>query len=107
MTFEYSTKLFKRETIERFIVYFKNIVRGIVENKDQRISDLEIITEEEKRRILFDFNDTEGEYPKDKTIHQLFEEQVEQSAGPYCCCRGNRVETLRATSLQTNLPPIE
>ncbi|UCH96977.1 MAG: AMP-binding protein, partial [Candidatus Aminicenantes bacterium] len=77
--FEYSTKLFKRETIEQFIIYFKNIVRSIVENKNRRISNLEILTEEEKKRILFDFNDTEREYPKDKTIHQLFEEQVERT----------------------------
>ncbi len=79
LTFEYSTKLFKPETIERFIVYFKNIVRSIIENKNQRISDLEILTVEEKKRILFDFNDTKTEYAKDKTIHQLFEEQVERT----------------------------
>jgi len=78
-TFGYSTKLFKRETLERFIVYFKNIVRSIVENKNRRISDLEVLTEEEKRRILFDFNDTKREYPKDKNIHRLFEEQVEKT----------------------------
>jgi FkbH-like protein len=77
-TFEYSTKLFKRGTIERFIVYFKNIVGSIVENRNQRIFDIEIITEEERRRVLFDFNDTYVEYPKDKTIHQLFEEQAAQ-----------------------------
>ncbi len=76
LTFEYCTKLFKRETIEKFIVYFVNIIRGVVENRRQRISDLEIITEEEKRRILFGFNDTEREYPKDKTIHRLFQVQV-------------------------------
>jgi amino acid adenylation domain-containing protein len=77
--FEYSTKLFKLETVEKFIVYFKNIVRSIVENKKLKISDLEILTEEEKNRILFEFNDTEAEYPKDKSIHRLFEEQVERT----------------------------
>ncbi|HLP47541.1 MAG TPA: amino acid adenylation domain-containing protein, partial [Candidatus Kapabacteria bacterium] len=74
-TFEYSTKLFREENIKRFTRYFKNILRGIIKNKDRRISNFEIITEEEKKRILFDFNDTEREYPGDKTIHQLFEEQ--------------------------------
>ncbi|MGD2092001.1 MAG: amino acid adenylation domain-containing protein, partial [Candidatus Aminicenantes bacterium] len=78
-TLEYSTKLFKRETIERFIIYFKNIVRSIIENKNQRISDLEILTEEEKNRILFEFSDTEREYPKDKTLHGLLEEQADRT----------------------------
>jgi amino acid adenylation domain-containing protein len=76
-TFEYSTELFKQETIERFIAYFINIIRGAVENKQKRISDFEIITEAEKKRILFDFNNSEREYPKDKTIRRLFEDQVE------------------------------
>ncbi|MDQ1351194.1 MAG: tyrocidine synthetase, partial [Acidobacteriota bacterium] len=74
--FEYSTKLFKEETIKRFIAYFKNIVNGVILDKDRKISDFEIIMEEEKKRILFEFNDTAAEYPKDKTIHQLFAEQV-------------------------------
>jgi amino acid adenylation domain-containing protein len=77
--FEYCTKLFKRETIERFIVYFKNIVISIVENKNRGISGLEILAEEEKRRILFDFNDTEAGYPKNKTISRLFAEQAERT----------------------------
>jgi len=79
LTFEYSTKLFKRETIEGFIVYFKNIVNSIIENRNRKIFELEILTAEEKHRILFDFNDTEREYDRDKTIQQLFEEQVEKT----------------------------
>jgi amino acid adenylation domain-containing protein len=79
LNFEYSTKLFKEETANRFITYFKNVVNGFIENKDRRISDLEILTGEEKNRVLFEFNDTGAEYPKDKTIHQLFEEQAAQT----------------------------
>ncbi|HLP47728.1 MAG TPA: amino acid adenylation domain-containing protein, partial [Candidatus Kapabacteria bacterium] len=98
--FEYCTKLFKAETVNRFITYFKNIVNGIIENKDRRIADFEIITEEEKKKILFDFNDTETQYPKDKTIHQLFTEQTEKSPDRIAVVGGTAVETLRATSLQ-------
>ncbi|HLP59329.1 MAG TPA: amino acid adenylation domain-containing protein, partial [Candidatus Deferrimicrobium sp.] len=79
LTFAYSTKLFKPETIARFIVYFKNIVSRIIENKNQKISALEILTEEEKNRLLYDFNNTAVDYPKNKTIHQLFAEQVEKA----------------------------
>ncbi|HLP59141.1 MAG TPA: amino acid adenylation domain-containing protein, partial [Candidatus Deferrimicrobium sp.] len=79
LTFEYSKELFKPETIERFIFYFKNIARSVVENKNRTISDLEILSEEEKNRILNAFNKTGAVYPKNKTIQQLFEEQVEKS----------------------------
>jgi amino acid adenylation domain-containing protein len=43
------------------------------------ISTIEIITEEEKKVILYCFNDTAREYPKDKTIHQLFAGQAAQT----------------------------
>ncbi|MDQ1354395.1 MAG: hypothetical protein QG657_4704, partial [Acidobacteriota bacterium] len=77
-TFEYSTNLFREETINRFSAYFKNIVNQVIDDRSRRISDIEIITAEEKKKVLYDFNDTEAEYPKDKTIYQLFTEQAER-----------------------------
>ncbi|HLP57758.1 MAG TPA: amino acid adenylation domain-containing protein, partial [Candidatus Deferrimicrobium sp.] len=78
-TFEYCTKLFNAETIERFINYFKNILSNIIKNKDGKIFTFEILPESEKNLILFEFNNTQAEYPKDKTIHALFVEQAEKS----------------------------
>ena len=37
-----------------------------------------MLDEEEKNKILYEFNDTQAEYPRDKTIQELFEEQVER-----------------------------
>ncbi|HLP59309.1 MAG TPA: AMP-binding protein, partial [Candidatus Deferrimicrobium sp.] len=79
-TLGYSTKLFKQETVARFIVYFKNIISRILENKNRRISDLDILAAEEKNRILYELNETERAYPRDKTIQQLFAEQAERTA---------------------------
>ncbi|MCU0290337.1 MAG: amino acid adenylation domain-containing protein, partial [Acidobacteria bacterium] len=73
---QYCTKLFKKETIERFINYFKKIVSIVVKESNIRLSDIEIIPEEEKKQVLFDFNNIAAEYPKDKTIHQLFEGMI-------------------------------
>jgi amino acid adenylation domain-containing protein len=80
-SFEYCTKLFRKETVLKFAQYFKNIIYRIIENLDSRLSRLEIITEEERRRVLKDFNNTpntRGDYPYDKTIFQLVEEQVKR-----------------------------
>ncbi|MCP4157810.1 MAG: AMP-binding protein, partial [bacterium] len=76
--FQYSTALFKRETVERFKDYFINTVTGSLEKEVTRIADIEIITEKEKKQVLYEFNETETPYPKDKTIHRLFEEQVQK-----------------------------
>jgi amino acid adenylation domain-containing protein len=78
ITFNYSSALFKKETIETFAAYFKNIVSIVILQKDIKLFQIEILSAEEKRQLVYDFNDTEAEFPKDKTLHQLFEEQVEQ-----------------------------
>ncbi len=77
--FEYCTRLFASETIERFIVYFKEIIVSVIKDPGAKICDMDIIPEEEKQQLLYEFNDTTGEYPADKTIHGLFAEQVEQT----------------------------
>ncbi|MFC2145980.1 amino acid adenylation domain-containing protein, partial [Acidobacteriota bacterium] len=76
---EFCTKLFKHETIDRFIGFFKNIVSFIVESPDRRISHIPMMSEAEKTQVLYDFNDTETQYPQDKTIHALFQEHVEKT----------------------------
>jgi acyl carrier protein len=50
--FEYSTRLYKKETIERFAIYFKKILSAVMENPDKHISDIEIISDEEKNRFI-------------------------------------------------------
>ncbi len=79
--FEYCTKLFREETISRFIKYFKAIVSSVVEYPGRKIGEIGIITKEERKQVLVTFNETDAEYPKDKVIRQLFEEQVERT--PY------------------------
>jgi amino acid adenylation domain-containing protein len=76
---EYCTRLFKEETIHRFINYFKLIVETVIKDPHQTLSEIELVAGEEKRKILYDFNDTKTGYPGEKTIHQLFAEQAEQT----------------------------
>jgi amino acid adenylation domain-containing protein len=79
--FEFSTLLFKIETIERIIGYFKNILSAVRVNPALRLSEIEIITEAEKQRILEMSVKTEARYDNDKTIHELFEEQAARNPG--------------------------
>ncbi|MCU0287925.1 MAG: amino acid adenylation domain-containing protein, partial [Acidobacteria bacterium] len=103
---EYCTQLFNENTISRFIVYFKKILNTVIENRDIQLGNLEIITETEKHQIIYEFNNTGADYPRDKTIQQLFTGQVAQTPD-YIALHGcmdawmdGEVETLRATSLQ-------
>ncbi|MCU0288771.1 MAG: amino acid adenylation domain-containing protein, partial [Acidobacteria bacterium] len=78
-SFEYCTQLFKKKTIERFIIYFKQIIAHVIDNPIPKMSQIEIITPAEKQQILFDFNDTVYNYPWEKTLPGLLAEQVERT----------------------------
>ena len=46
------------------------------EGAGQPVRTLEVLPEEERRQVLYEWNETGREYPRDKCIHELFEEQV-------------------------------
>ena len=75
-TFEYCTRLFKPETITIFIAYFQKIISEIIQNPQQQISGIQIISRQEREKILYGFNDTDAEFPREKTIQQLFAQQA-------------------------------
>ncbi|MCP5053948.1 MAG: amino acid adenylation domain-containing protein, partial [bacterium] len=78
-SFEYCTKLFKAEAIARFSQYYKTIASAVIENPGVKLADIEILTDKEKHYLLDQLNDTSADYPKTKTIHQLFTEQVDRT----------------------------
>lgn len=64
--FNYCTKLFRKETIERFIAYFREIVSSVIKNPDSRIWEIEMVSDEEERRLLESINKEEvKEFIKD------------------------------------------
>jgi amino acid adenylation domain-containing protein len=76
LTIEYCTKLFKRETIQMMALYYENILNQISTNLFLTLSDITMMSDEQKNSVLIDFNNTALRYSKYKTIHKLIEEQV-------------------------------
>jgi amino acid adenylation domain-containing protein/non-ribosomal peptide synthase protein (TIGR01720 family) len=76
---EYNTDLFDCSTIERMTGHFVTLLESIVANPSERISQLPILTASEQQQLLVEWNDTSVDYPQDKCIHQLFEEQVQRT----------------------------
>ena len=99
--FQYCTRLFKEETIQRFAGYFKRLVSSIMESSWIKLVDIQIISPEEKERLLFDFNNSEIDYPKDKSIQQLFEEQVVRTPDRIAVAAGGSI-TYRESNLRSN-----
>ncbi|WP_341758826.1 non-ribosomal peptide synthetase/type I polyketide synthase [Candidatus Tisiphia endosymbiont of Ptychoptera albimana] len=78
--FNYAVSLYTEETINRLKDTYLEIVKQISNCQvEEKISDIGYLNKEEYERIVYGWNDTGKEYPCDKTIHRLFEEQVEKS----------------------------
>ena len=55
------------------------VLDQISENIDGKVSDIQCENEELLKKTIDRFNDTYTDYPKEKTVHELFEEQVEKT----------------------------
>jgi natural product biosynthesis luciferase-like monooxygenase protein len=76
---EYSTDLFEAATIERMAGHYQTLLRGIAARPAQRVSDLPLLTEGERRQLLTDWNATERDFPEERCVHELFEQQAERT----------------------------
>jgi non-ribosomal peptide synthetase component F len=75
----YNTDLFEAETIRRMCGNFVMLLEHVAANPDQALSQVLLLTEAERRRLVFEWNQTGRDYPADKCLQQLFEEQVQRS----------------------------
>ena len=76
---EYCVDLFKKETIERMFKHYMNVLELIITDNNIKIKDISIISEQEKNKILYGFNNNKNDYPEDKTVADLFKKQAEKS----------------------------
>jgi amino acid adenylation domain-containing protein len=76
---KYRTDLFDQSTIERMASHFQRLLKSILERPERRISEMEMLSEDERRRLLTEWNDTAAVYDKRSRLHSLFEEQVERT----------------------------
>ncbi|SFN56516.1 non-ribosomal peptide synthetase [Xenorhabdus japonica] len=74
---EYASDLFDHATIERIVNHLSTLLTAMVADDSQRVAELPLMTSQQSKQLLVDFNDTALIYPQDKLIHQLFEQQAE------------------------------
>ena len=75
---EYCTRLFKEETVRRFIDYLNNIVSEVIAKPDAPLGALRMVGDLERETLLRTWNDTAAQFPREQTIIGLFENQVAQ-----------------------------
>ncbi|HLP58871.1 MAG TPA: condensation domain-containing protein, partial [Candidatus Deferrimicrobium sp.] len=76
ITFQYNGNSYCHHDIEQVAGRLLMAIDHLLENEALSVSDLTLLSAEEKQQLLYDFNNTASDYPADKTIPQLFIEQV-------------------------------
>ncbi|WP_017326782.1 non-ribosomal peptide synthetase [Synechococcus sp. PCC 7336] len=99
---EYSQDLFDEATIARMASHFQGLLEEIAANPEQSIAMLPLLTEAERHQLLVEWNDTQTDYPQDKCVHQLFEEQVERIPNAVAIVFGEQQLTYRQLNQRAN-----
>jgi amino acid adenylation domain-containing protein len=90
--FNYATSLFEEATIYSLIATYKEIltqIAGLSQTPNQTIRDLRYLDRADHQKVIYDWNATQRPFPSDKTVHQLFEEQVERAPERIAVVCGN------------------
>ncbi|WP_166924917.1 non-ribosomal peptide synthetase [Flavobacterium poyangense] len=76
LTITYNTAIYDGWFIEALLKHLENIYKEVIKNPKRAIATVDYLSKAEKTKIVTDFNNTQLDYPGDKTIVSLFEEQV-------------------------------
>lgn len=98
----YNIDLFDGSTIARLLQHFQNILRAIIANPQESVSLLPLLSEQEQKQLLVDWNQTQADYPKDKLVHQLFEAQAVSQPEAIALIFENQALTYRELNNRAN-----
>jgi len=101
-SFIYNADLFDRGRMERMAGHYRTLLEAIVAEPDGRIAALPLLPPAERHQILFEWNRTEAEYPRDATLQELFEAQAERTPGATAFVGENRDMTYRELNRGAN-----
>lgn len=98
----FNTDLFNAHTINRMLGHFQTLLERITDNPEQRIGSLAMLSEVELNQVLKQFNDTDSEFPYDKCIHELFEQNVRRYPHKLAVVLEDRQLTYQELNQQAN-----
>jgi len=102
LALRYNTALFSKEFIEQLLNDYEQVLKNAISLAKQSAWALPIMSDKEKHKLLVEWNQTKNDYPWDKTIHQLFEEQVERTPDDIAVVFGQQKLTYTQLNQQTN-----
>jgi len=99
---EYNSDLYSRSTVERMGQHLEQLLEVIVACPDEMIGSLDYLSKEEKHMLLVDLNNTATEEPADRTVVELFREQVKKTPDSIAVVYKDTKLTYRELDAQSN-----
>ncbi|MFP2910880.1 amino acid adenylation domain-containing protein, partial [Pyxidicoccus sp. 3LFB2] len=75
----YNSDLFEAETMERLLGHLRVLLESAVARPEQRLADLPLMDAEEQRRLVEEWGGKRVEYPREQSLAELFEAQVQRT----------------------------
>ena len=100
--FVYPTALFDDQTIARMADHWVTLLQSISMDPGQPVGRLQLLTPDETRNILYRWNDTKADYPRESTVHHLFEERAKALPGTVVIIHDDRQVTYRELNSRAN-----
>ncbi|ELR97626.1 non-ribosomal peptide synthetase [Gloeocapsa sp. PCC 73106] len=76
---KYQRDYFSGEIITRMLTHFQTLLEAIIINPEQSLGQIPLLTKSEQEQLIFTWNDTQKDYPRDQCLHEGFEQQVEKT----------------------------
>ncbi|MFN2416716.1 MAG: amino acid adenylation domain-containing protein [Pyrinomonadaceae bacterium] len=76
---EYRTDIFDEATVRALAGRYEVLLEGAAADPTRRVSELPLLTEEERHRQLVEWNDTSAPFPTESCVHEPFERQVQST----------------------------
>ena len=92
----YNTSLFDEDTIRRMAGHFQTLLSALARNPRQHIANLPLMTDDERRLLLVEWNKTAADFPADKCVHELIEERAHLTPEAIAVVSGTEAGAIRS-----------
>ena len=99
---EYSTDLFDKETIERMIRNYQTLLESILAHPEERIGYLQTCSDQELRRLLFEWNAAKTPASSERCVHEVFETQAGETPDAIALVSSNERLSYRELNARAN-----
>ncbi len=99
---EFESARYPRYFVESLLDSYSILLEGLEKSLDHKISEISLLSAKDYQKVVYDWNSTEAPFPKDKTIYQLFEEQVAKTPNNIAIVYEGKELTYQELNIKSN-----